>query len=142
MNEEQIITSNNGRGHNLNPADYYSDHFYHRTQTEALITRVCIQKNLLFAPLVVFSVGNRKRREIDHLLCKDSYMLLQEIDGPSHNEETMFEAEERLKIFRQNGFFILRYKQPDFPDLAWATSVVEESLEFIDKMVAIYGRRS
>ena len=140
-NKKLIITGNNGMGHTKNPASYYRDCFYHRTSTEALVTRALINKKILFAPLVAFGIGNRRKREIDHLICRNGFMLLQEIDGDSHINESMFEAERRLKPFRDQGFFIKRYRQPPYPDLEWADSICEESISFIDDMTKIFGRR-
>ena len=132
---------NNGRGHTKNPATIPGDYFEHRTYAEVLMTRALKLEGVIFSALPVFDMGNYQRAEIDHIILKDGMVLLQELDGPSHRGELMLDAEKRLEKFRDEGFFIRRYEQPEEVTLSWCTQRARESIRFMEKMLRIYGRR-
>ena len=135
------IINNAGLGHSANAAGIWYQNFCHRSFAEALITKSLINHDVLFSPLPVFSCRDGRRREIDHLVFSDSYCVLQEVDGDSHSEELHFDGEERLRVFRERGFFICRYRSPLDPSLAWADECVEKTLLFIQNLVRYFGRR-
>lgn len=105
------------------------------------MTRALKLEGVIFSALPVFDMGNYQRAEIDHIILKDGMVLLQELDGPSHRGELMLEAEKRLEKFRDEGFFIRRYEQPEVVTLSWCTQRARESIRFMEKMLRIYGRR-
>ena len=135
------LALNNAKGHTLNPGTILGDWFYHRTNSERLMTRALKLEGVIFSALPVFDMGDHRRCEVDHIILKNGMMLLQELDGPSHLGELSVDAEKRLAKFKDEGFFVKRYEEPEIVDLDWCTKRARESIAFLDKMLAIYGRR-
>ena len=71
----------------------------------------------------------------------ESVVFATERDRPQACSKDVADAEKRLEKFRDEGFFIRRYEQPEEVTLSWCTQRARESIRFMEKMLRIYGRR-
>ncbi len=135
----ELEITNQGYGHSLNPAPYMSFNVRHRAWYEALLTAVCIRREVLYFPLPLVLNG-LQRIEPDGFIIKDGIPVLIELDGRSHEEELASEEQNRLKPFRDNLVNIMRFAVPEETDINWANGILDQVLERIDKVSNLYGR--
>ena len=126
--------SNNCFGHSQHPGTIMHRNFRHRSLVETFITESLYQRQFLFAPMPVFTNGSR-RIELDFLIIKDGIAVGLEIDSEQWHQESMLEAEDRLRSFRDNLIDITRVKAPAYDaSLSWAHSVIDKIDEKIWKI--------
>ena len=139
-NDEKFIENGNcGFGHSLNPGPIMHRNFRHRSHLETTITEAYWQRrpNYLLTVLPVFTNVSR-RIELDFGILKDGIFLGIEIDSSWH-EESMLEAEKRLKTFSDNFIHIMRFKAPDDADVNWAFTVLDRVEKRIQE-IAIFNK--
>ena len=134
----ELGINNQGYGHSLNPAPLMSFNVRHRAWYEALLTAVCIRREVLYFPLPLVLNGTQ-RIEPDAFIIKDGIPILIELDGRSHEEELASEEQNRLKPFRDNLVNIIDLSAEE-TDINWANEILDQVLERIDKISNLYGR--
>jgi hypothetical protein len=134
----KMMGGNNGLAHTENPARFWDNNFCYRSEQEIMISQALHRRRKLtggkfvFAPLAVFSLPGSKRRELDFLIIDRGIYVHVEIDGESHNEETVFVRNEKEKFCNLNKMDTLRFTSFCTSDSTWADECVNEIFEHIE----------
>tara|TARA_B100001123_G_scaffold189231_3_gene216078 strand:- start:3284 stop:3910 length:627 start_codon:yes stop_codon:yes gene_type:complete len=128
--------NNQGRVRSDNPARYEYEGLYFRTDTsEPLLYKAAKGLDLLVFPLAVAIQGKSGRRiEPDILIIKDSWSMVIEADGESHNSIPAKREWDRLKMFQDNLVLIRRYSVPENPTINWAYECIQDALAYLEKV--------
>ena len=134
-NKERLrnAINNQGNGHSKHPAAIEYDGLWFRTKEEVFLYRALKAQGALVAPGPVFVKERalRRRVEPDFLVIKDGVVLVVELDGGSHNDETPAEAQERLLALEQAGCRVRRVQATDCGSDAQAAKIAKDILAHI-----------
>jgi ribonucleotide reductase alpha subunit len=133
-----MVGGNNGLAHTGNPARLWYNNFCYRSEQEIMFAKALERRRkttgekFLYSPLSVFSLPGSKRRELDYLIIDRGIYLHVEIDGESHNEETVLARNEKEKYCNLNKMDTIRFTSYCTSDSDWADECVKEVFEHIE----------
>ena len=133
-----MVGGNNGLAHTQNPARLWDNNFCYRSEQEIMFAQALNRRRNITGekfgviPLAVISFPGGKRRELDFIILDKGLYQAVEIDGESHNEETILVRNEKEKFCNANRVDILRYTSYCTSDADWADECVKDLFEHIE----------
>jgi hypothetical protein len=137
LNGEGVNNQGRVRSDNIAAREY--DGLLFRSQNEIYLYKALKVKGLPFAPLPVFLRGGEqyKRLEPDFVIVKDGVLLIVEVDGDTVHRELPAVAEQRLRLFTNEGAHVHRVLASQCASDDQAAECVKDILNVIERQAKL-----